>query len=456
MEITPPLPASARKERFDRDCMYGRFLAHLDRQGAERCHVYICLPGMTHFTTAGQMEIARGSGDDIEGRFVYCRNYLQNPAAVPIDPVQFDRLSDTIYRTSMFNGLFNPFLDALPQEWGQRFIKRAAPRIPQGIINGFILQCPDDHAGALGFGRNFQPALPNRKFLKIADLERLATHIETMNVDDDTRGEGNSGRKRNLMRLCTSMGGIHLKVVVEDADVLWLAKFSRSADGFDLARIEHAMLKLAKSCGIRCARSRVETIAGRDFLLVKRFDREKSDRSYLRYRMISGYTALRTGRDRARWIKNWSYTALAEELSRICARPIDESKELYRRMVFNALISNNGDDPGNHAIISMHKGWELSPAYDMRPYVKHARIGARQLSMICGIQGRQATLRNLLSECERFRLKEEEAISIIDAIEERVGNSWYKIARDAGVSETDCNHFSAAFAYSGFREAETS
>ena len=456
-----------RVKKFDRDGMNGRFLALLDRQeGAEQCHVYICLPGMTHFTTAGQMEISRGSGDDFEGRFVYCRNYIDNPAAVPIDPVQLDQLNGAVYRTNMFHGLFSSFLDALPQEWGHNFIGHAAPQFPQGLINGYILQCPDDHAGALGFGHLIQPAAPNRKFLKIADLERLATlldsmnidsmnidsmNIDSMNIEDGIRVEANSGRLREISQFRTSLGGRRPKAVVEDADGLWLAKFNRSVDGFSFARIEHAMLKLAKSCGIRCATSRVETIGGREILLVKRFDREKSDRGYTRLRMISGYTALRTGRDRGRWIKSWGYAPLADELGRISARPEDEMKELYRRMIFNALISNKGDDPGNHSIISKHAGWELSPAYDMRPYARHESVGARELSMNCGIEGRKATQRNLLSECGRFHLIEEEAVTIIDAMEERVRNSWYRIARDAGVSETDCSRFSPAFAYPGFR-----
>jgi serine/threonine-protein kinase HipA len=52
------------------------------------------------------------------------------------------------------------------------------------------------------------------------------------------------------------------------------------------------MLRLARECGISVAESRMETIGGKDVLLIKRFDREKTDDGYLRARMISGLTVL--------------------------------------------------------------------------------------------------------------------------------------------------------------------
>jgi serine/threonine-protein kinase HipA len=41
--------------------------------------------------------------------------------------------------------------------------------------------------------------------------------------------------------------------------------------------------------------------------------------------------------------------------------------ELYRRICFNALISNTDDHPRNHAFISLDRNLELSPAYDLIP-----------------------------------------------------------------------------------------
>jgi|SRR4051794_40919250 serine/threonine-protein kinase HipA len=95
------------------------------------------------------------------------------------------------------------------------------------------------------------------------------------------------------MLIGTSMGGARAKAVVENGEGLWIAKFNRPDDRWNNARAERAMLELAKTCGVSVATSRVETIGGKDVLLVKRFDREKTDKGYQRARMISGLMLLR-------------------------------------------------------------------------------------------------------------------------------------------------------------------
>jgi len=66
-------------------------------------------------------------------------------------------------------------------------------------------------------------------------------------------------------------------------------------------------------------------------LLIKRFDREKTDAGYLRARMISGLTVLRADED-PNLRTRWSYVILAEELRRIVAEPQKDARELFRRM----------------------------------------------------------------------------------------------------------------------------
>ena len=100
-------------------------------------------------------------------------------------------------------------------------------------------------------------------------------------------------------------------------------------------------------------------------LLVKRFDREKTGRGYTRARMISGLTLLGAG---GRSIATSGRTCcLAEELRRVSEEPEADAAELFRRMCFNALISNLDDHPRNHAIIAKDREWKLSPAYDLTP-----------------------------------------------------------------------------------------
>ena len=146
----------------------------------------------------------------------------------------------------------------------------------------------------------------------------------------------------DLMLVGTSMGGARPKAVVEDDDGLWIAKFNRSDDKWNYARVEHAMLLLASECGLQTSVSKVVTVGDRDVLLVKRFDRKKTKKGYCRARMLSALTLLRA-EDTHQERDKWSYVLLAEEIRRISPQPKIDAVEIFRRMCFNALISNTDD-----------------------------------------------------------------------------------------------------------------
>jgi serine/threonine-protein kinase HipA len=208
------------------------------------------------------------------------------------------------------------------------------------------------------------------------------------------------------------------------------------------------MLDLARSCGISVAASRVEPVAGKDVLLVRRFDREKAAEGYTRARMISGLTLLRAD-DAPEARERWSYVLMSEELRRVVVEPKKDVAELFRRMVFNALISNIDDHPRNHALLAKGRDWKLSPAYDLTPspVVSQDR---RDLAMEIGNQGRFANAKNLLSQHTRFLLGAEEAKSIVFKMTEQVRSTWYEVVRARGVSEKDAELIKGAFVYEGF------
>jgi len=168
--------------------------------------------------------------------------------------------------------------------------------------------------------------------------------------------------------------------------------------------------------------------------------------------MISGLTLLRADEspgERGRW----SYVLLSEELRRVVKEPKRDAPELFRRMTFNALISNIDDHPRNHALIAKSADWRLSPAYDLTPAVPIS-MERRDLAMECGDAGRFANADNLLSQSARFLLGPDEASALIDAMETEVRGTWYATARAAGVSERDCERIATAFAYPGFRQRQ--
>lgn len=420
----------------------------ISRTTASECFVYITLPGETEFVTAGKFELTTNRQGNPTGRFIYGRSYLARNNAVPIDPIEL-KLSTKTYETNILKGVFGALRDASPDYWGRRVIEKHLGQTQLGEID-YLLHSPDDRAGALGFGLNPEPPAPRRKFNQTMDLERLQELADLIIADEDLPDGAEAEQAQKLMGGDgTSMGGARPKAVVEDKSGLWVAKLRHPEDKWNDARVEHAMLMLARECGLQAAESKVVMIGAHDAVLVKRFDREKTAAGYRRGRMLSALTLLRSDenyQDR----EKWSYVLLAEELRRISSQPRTDAPELFRRMCFNALISNTDDHPRNHAVIAMNTDWKLSPAYDLTPATPIS-TERRDLALECGDMGRYANAKNLLSQSARFLLEPDEAKKTIDEMEHNVKNKWYDIARREGVTEKDCEKIASAFAYPGFR-----
>jgi serine/threonine-protein kinase HipA len=413
----------------------------------QEAFVYVTLPGMVAPVTAGRFVLERDRQGTLRGRFVYGRSYLARPDAVELDPVEL-RLTPGTFETYGLGGLFGTLRDAGPDYWGRRLIeRRAGLSVPSEL--DYLLESPDDRAGAVGFGRGAVPPAPLRRFNRTLDLTHLAALADRLVRDLPSPGDSAAGLVEDLMLIGTSMGGARPKTVVEDESGLWLAKFNRHDDRWNIARVEHGLLTLARLVGLRSAESRVEAIAGGDVLLVRRFDRDRTAEGYARARMVSALTILRADETLQR--DRWSYVALAEELRRFVERPREDAHELFRRMVFNALVSNLDDHPRNHAFIAPNRAWKLSPAYDLTPSLVTA-LDRRDLAMTAGRFGRMANAANLASEAGRFLLAPEEATRIIDEMESQIGRLWYDTLRAAGVTAADIERIASAFLYPGFRQ----
>lgn len=411
------------------------------------CYIYIMLPNTTQFITAARFQNTTEKNGHIIGRLVYGKNYLSNPDAIEIDPVEL-KLEQAPYETVKLNGFFGAIRDAMPDYWGRRVIEH---HTNDRILDEFdyLMHGPDDRAGALGFGLNVVPPAPSRHFNKTLDLETIQLVADSILNNEPLKLNHPSDEKqiKELLLQGTSMGGARPKTVVEHNKALWLAKFSASTDLWNQPCVEHGLLKLANKCGLKVAHSKVIEVGGRSVILVKRFDREKQDAGYERYRMISALTVLKSEalpmeRD------HWSYLLFADELRRISSQPIRDCHELFARMCFNAFVSNLDDHPRNHAMIAKNNAWELSPAYDLTPSPSFSQ-DSRYLAMNCGEWGRVAKIENLLSGHAHFLLTKEEALVIISRLKTIIENEWKLTMKQAGVSEQDCYRIQSAFLYEG-------
>lgn len=411
----------------------------------QRAYVYFQLPQSMEVVTAGFYELDFPQGVPT-GSFVYNPAYLRRADAVPLEPYELP-LAPRRVQTVKLKGIFGTLRDASPDAWGRRIIEKHTERTDLTEVD-YLLHSPEDRAGALSFGRDKVPPAPIRKFNQVIQLEALLAAAEQFMEDEAAGKPGVPEQMLELLQPGTSMGGARPKNVVEDAQGLWLAKFPDRGDKWNNARVEGAMLALAQECGLRVARHRIETVAGKDVLLVQRFDRTLTTDGYLRHRMVSGLTALGaedSHGDRAKW----SYLLLADELRRRSARPAQDLEELFRRMVFNALISNTDDHPRNHALIATTDKWELSPAYDLTPNPLTS-AEKRDLAMTCGTFNRYANRVNLLSQHGQFKLSLEQATAIVNQLQQVVTARWHAVLRQQGATPADCDTLAGAFNYPGF------
>jgi serine/threonine-protein kinase HipA len=409
---------------------------------SDRVYVYLQLPGSLEVVTAGYFEQTERTGVSV-GMFVYNPAYLEREDAVPLDPFELP-LRPGRFETVKLKGIFGALRDASPDAWGRRIIERHLNSTTLSEVD-CLLHSPEDRVGALAFGRGKTPPAPTTRFNQVIVLEKLLKFAEAVEADDSITLPPQIAE---LIQPGTSIGGARPKNVVETEEGLWIAKFPEKSDRWNNTRVEASMLSLARECGLRACDARVVEVAGADVLLVRRFDRVKIPAGYLRHRFVSALTVLDAGEaiaDRARW----SYLLLADELRRRSHRASADLRELFGRMVFNALISNTDDHPRNHGLIAPGRDFELAPAYDLTPHPL-VSVERRDLALAVGRFNRYANRDNLLSECERFRLDKPQAAALIDQMKQTVESRWHAVLRSHGVTEKDCMLLARAFAYPGF------
>ena len=122
--------------------------------------------------------------------------------------------------------------------------------------------------------------------------------------------------------------------------------------------------------------------------------------------------------------------------------------EFFKRMAFNAMVTNDDDHPRNHAVLNWGSGWRISPIYDVVP---HAALSQdeRFLALDVGQFGRLAARANLLSRCEQFRLSKSAASEILASMEQVVIKRPY-FFKKAGLSSREMEEIAAAFLYPGY------
>ncbi len=308
--------------------------------------------------------------------------------------------------------------------------------------------------GALSYGAGQEvPALDHSTVHSLGDLEAAGDAADAFEGEID--GE-ESPLLEDLDRMLvpsSGMGGARPKTVVMDEHGrLWVAKFPSRGDRWSNAIAEAAYLSLAGECGITVPDARIIKLRSKATLLIERFDHEPGNGDAIRRLFLSAHTLL--GLDESVTERTgWSYLDLSHLLRRLSSTPNQDAVELFRRMVFNALVSNTDDHPRNHAMLGTETGsWRLSPAYDLAPSNERG-LDDRRLAMTCGVMpGRErwANRLNLISGAQHFGLGEREAGALITQIKEIVVGRWEDHVRRQGGTAQDCRNIAHAIDYEGF------
>lgn len=399
-------------------------------------YVYIQLSGSLETVPAALLRVQTLPDGTQIGRFRYGDRYLARPDTVAFDPFRLP-LAKQVFEFTQLKGIPGAVRDAAPDAWGRRVIEHKLGRGPADLQEiDCLLHGPQDGAGYLSFGLKAEPPAPKRTYNRTHQLDELIAVSQAIE-------EGKRVAAHLLEQLDpgTSMGGARPKATIEDGHCLWLGKFPAKDDRFNLQRVEFATLDLARRCGLNVTQARLQSVGSRDVLMLQRFDREHVEGGYLRFGLVSGLTVLDCGdshldRDR------WSYPLMAENLRRWSDKPEADCAELFRRMVFNAAVTNNDDHPRNHALLRRQKGWRLSPAYDLVP-APVISLERRDLALTVGSYGRTASIYNLLSQASRFGLSVEDARQEIDRIVVVV-RQWRDSFFACGVSAEDIEQIAPA------------
>ncbi len=362
--------------------------------------------------------------------FKYDSEWLKSEFSVALDPnlhffkgPQYPQVDNTNF------GLFT---DSSPDRWGRVLMRRREEqqakvqrRASKTLMESdYLLGVFDGHRmGALRFKLD-----PNGIFLdsnqemasppwaQLRDLENASLQLEKDSA------ENQKDYMKWLMLLVApggSLGGARPKAsVIDPKEDLWIAKFPSANDEFDVGGWEYTTHELAKMAKIEVSPAQLKRFTSKHHtFLTKRFDRRKGKRIHF----ASAMTLLnRKDGDQAE--SGASYLDLADFIIKNGAQAEKELKELWRRIVFNVLVSNTDDHLRNHGFILTSKGWLLAPAFDINP-----SESGNGLTLNISKDDNSQNLELVMDVSPCFRLKPQEAKKILNEVVTAV-RKWKTVA----------------------------
>ncbi|MCL5284147.1 MAG: type II toxin-antitoxin system HipA family toxin [Nitrospirae bacterium] len=397
------------------------------------------------FLRFGEEELFVGILASKGGRilFQYAPDFLNRE--ISLSPFRLP-LSGQIHKgdPERFSGLPGVFFDSLPDGWGlllmdRHFEKMRIPRESIGPLERLAF------IGDRGMG-----ALVYRPEQKIASLGRRRIDIEELAGEAARVLEGSPGDiLPQLLLLGGSPGGARPKVLVgfdpSSGHMLsgvsdipsgyrhYLVKFPAETDPPFPGETEYAYSLMAREAGLHVPETRLfQGRKGQASFGIERFDRKGNERLHIH--TLGGLIAS------DHRIPSCSYeTAL--KATGMLTRNRGDLVCLFRQMVFNISTHNRDDHVRNVSFVLDRRGdWRLSPSYDLT----YSPGPGGEHSMTIAGEGRNPTLKHILSIGEEFGFRKSELEKIVGEVETAM-DQWPSLAREAGIPDSVSERISKDF-----------
>jgi serine/threonine-protein kinase HipA len=344
---------------------------------------------------------------------------------------------------------FGIFLDSAPDRWGRLLMRRREAW--QAKLDGreestlfesdYLLGVFDGHRmGGLRFKLEQDGAfLNNHKkmatppWTSLRELEYASLQLEKEDAINDPEY---TKWLSMLIDPGSSLGGARPKAsVLDEKGNLWIAKFPSSKDDKNTGAWEMVLHELAKVCGIHVPDARLLQFSGKHHtFLSKRFDRIQDKRIHFASAMtLLGY------QDGADFHDGLSYLDIVAFIIQQGALVKVDLEQLWRRVVFNILVSNTDDHLRNHGFILTNNGWQLSPAYDMNPN----EMGSG-LTLNISENSNEQDISLALETAKHYKLKKDEAIKILNDMQLEIAK-WRTVAKKLGMGSSEIEQMKRAF-----------
>jgi hypothetical protein len=165
----------------------------------------------------------------------------------------------------------------------------------------------------------------------------------------------------------TSYGGVRPKAMYKDErGQYWIAKFNVPSDPYNMARVEHMAMLMAKDSGLEVPETKVLTLpSGEDVFLSKRFDRLGNKRAHgLSFFAVA--PAIDFERERPKAGEGHSALVMAQLVRRFSTNKRADQEELAKKLMVDVGFHNTDNHLRNiRFILNDRNEWSLAPSFDI-------------------------------------------------------------------------------------------